>query len=57
MKNIDRFTRQVALAPRNPLVAVSHRRQAGPHGGSRKSERQRNRREVRAALRELHDGP
>jgi len=57
MKQIDRSTRRVALTPRNPLVAVARMRQAGPHGGARKRERQRAARDLRAALREVHDSP
>jgi len=53
----NRKTQRGQLAPRNPLVPAAHMRRAGPHGGLRKSERQRARRQVRAALREMNEGP
>jgi hypothetical protein len=49
--------RAARLAPRNPFVAAAHQRHAGPHGGMRKSERQRARREIGTALRQMHEGP
>lgn len=36
--------------PRNPLVALAHRRRAGAHGGGRKTDRQQGRRALRRAL-------
>jgi hypothetical protein len=38
--------------PRNPLVALAHRRRAGAHGGSRKTDRQQGRRALHRALEE-----
>lgn len=57
MKHSIRLTRSVPLAPRNPLAPAARLRHAGPHGGLRKSERQRNGRALRAALREMNEGP
>jgi hypothetical protein len=57
MKNSIRLTRSAPLAPRNRLVPAALMRHAGPHGGLRKTERQRNRRALRAALHEMNEGP
>lgn len=56
MKQIQ-LRRPARFAPRNPLVALSHRRAAGPHGGSVKRQRQWARRELRSTLREMNEGP
>jgi hypothetical protein len=41
------------LRPRNPLVALAHRRAAGAHGGRRKTARQAADRALHSALTEL----
>ena len=38
------------LRPRNPLVALAHRRAAGAHGGRRKTARQAADRALHSAL-------
>jgi hypothetical protein len=45
--------RALPLRPRNPLVALAHRRAAGAHGGGRKTTRQAADRALRGALTEL----
>jgi hypothetical protein len=54
---IKRNARPGALKPRNPLVPAALLRHAGPHGSAHKHERQQARRQVRAALREMNEGP
>lgn len=54
---IKRNARPGALKPRNPLVPAALLRHAGPHGGTHKRERQQARRSLRAALREMNEGP
>jgi hypothetical protein len=57
MKHRIRLTCSAPLAPRNRLVPAALMRHAGPHGGLRKSERQRSRRALCAALHEMNEVP
>ena len=38
------------VAPRNPFVAHAHRRKAGAHGGSARTRRQHEKRELKKLL-------